>query len=139
MRPLILAAATFLFGCSSSVAPDTPRVLGTIIGYSPDDPEIETTVSGRLLTVQVTTYGNGCYSSAGTEVSVRGLEATLTPYDYEPGCATRDLIRVRHTATVQFEEGGTARIRVRGLDVSDRSAEDMVGDTVTVERTVTLR
>jgi hypothetical protein len=92
--------------------------------------------------VAVTTYGDGCHRRGDTEVRVTGLVATVTPYDYTalPGTpCTRQLVSMRHTAAVTFEQAGTAQIQVRGLDGSTRHAANLVGDTLVVERTVPVR
>lgn len=138
MRLLLVVSFGLLSGCSSSTEPTATRVLGTIIGFNADDPQISVVVDGRAARVTVLTYGNGCFSAAGTDVEVNRLEATVAPYDYDPGCNQRDLRQVEHTATVHFDEAGTAQIYIKGLDVSRLSSSNPVGDTVMVERTVMI-
>ena len=87
----------------------------------------------------VLTYGNRCFSAADTEVRIAAQEAVVTPYDRDPGCPERDLKQIEHSATVRFTEAGDYRILVRGIDASTRSSINLVGDTVVVVRTVTIR
>ena len=123
----------------AGAATDRVRQLGEIKGYNNDDPRIEISTSGRTVQVVVTTYGDGCLSKGDTEVRVEGLEADITPYDYTapPGSVcTRQLVSVRHTATVTFSGAGEATIRIHGIDASKRSAANMRGDRIVVERKV---
>ena len=155
MRWGMLALFAFLLGCvalttepeSLGTAPDhgddpnRVRVLGSIAGYNNDDPRIEFVPGNGSVLVRVTTYGDGCHSKGETEVRVDGMEALVTPYDYTapPGTVcTRQLVSTIHEATVQFPGSGTARVRVRGLDRSRMSTQNMIGDTITVERSVVI-
>lgn len=140
MRLITLALLAAALGCSSTTEPDQIQVLGTIMGFNQDDPRIEVTADGRVVTVRVTTYGNGCYSQGVTKTSVDGLEATITPLDRtvapSSNVACRSiLLSFTHEAELHFDASGTARILVRGLDASTASAGNR-GATVTVERTV---
>lgn len=138
---LSICAALGMLACSSSTAPESQhqRVLGVIAGYSFAGTEPTIEVNGRWVTVTVYTFGNGCYSALDTEVRVVGLEAFVTPYDANPGCFTRDLKAVPHQAVLHFSAPGTARINLRGIDRTTRNSQNMVGDTITIQRTVELR
>jgi len=132
-----------LTGCTGATGPDRLRVLGEIKGYNSGDPQILIVLQeGRRVDVSVTTYGGGCHSQGETEVDIQGLTVTVTPYDYTAlpgtGC-TRQLVAFTHRAFVQFRNSGTARVRVRGLDAGNRSAGNLLGDTLVVEQVVEVR
>jgi hypothetical protein len=117
------------------------RVLGSIAGYNNDDPRIDLVPGNRSVLVRVTTYGDGCHSKGETEVQVDGMEALVTPYDYTatPGTVcTQQLVSSIHETTVPFSGSGTALLRIRGLDRSRMSAQNMIGDTIVVERSVVV-
>ncbi len=149
MRGALLAFSALLLGCAAigtetddGTRPDAVRVMGEIKGYNNDDPRIEIVPGTRSALVRVTTYGGGCHSRGDTEVRVDGMVATVTPYDYTapPGTVcTQPLISFIHEANISFPSSGTALIRVRGIDRSTRSAQNMIGDTITVERSVEVR
>jgi hypothetical protein len=68
---------------------------------------------GTGFTVQVTTYGNGCYRKGETEVAVSGNVATVTPWDYVDlgaGACPDILLTFVHEATVAFPEAGSASV-----------------------------
>jgi hypothetical protein len=120
---------------------DRVRMLGAIAGYNNDDPRITIAATGRTVVVEVTTYGGGCHSRGETEVSRTGMTAEIVPYDYTapPGTpCTMQLLSFRHTAAIEFDQAGTATIRVRGIDGSSRSAQDVGGTEIVVERKVVL-
>lgn len=122
--------------------PDRVRVLGAIKGYNSDDPRIEVSAAGRTVRVIVTSYGGGCHSRGDTEVSVSGLTADVTPYDFTAPAGTPctlPLLSFRHEAEIRFDRGGTALIRVHGIDASTRNAQNMEGTRIVVERQVELR
>jgi hypothetical protein len=63
------------------------------------------------------------------------------PYDYTapPGTpCTRQLVSFEHRATIEFDRSGTATIRVRGIDRRTKSAQNMSGTAIVVERQVVL-
>ena len=91
--------------------------------------------------ITITTYGDGCHRIGETNVEVHGLEAVITPYDHTapPGTpCTRQLVTMNHEARVTFDDSGTARIIILGLDHRTLSASNMAGDTVRVERTLEI-
>jgi hypothetical protein len=107
--------------------------------YLVDDQEARVEVPARVnagadFQVNVTTYGGGCERQGETEVSVsQGTRmADVTPYD-ETNVAAEvctDILKMfSHTATVRFEQPGTAVVRVHGLRLQDKAP-------VTVTRTV---
>jgi hypothetical protein len=140
MRRYALAGLLpLLVGCSLATEPEHRLVLADIAGYHVGDPFVEVTSSGSSATVRVTTFGSSCNARGVTEVRVEGLTATVEPYNYAPPAGTpcpRDLRSFIHEATVQFDRSGDARILVRGLDARSRSAANLTGDTLTVERWV---
>jgi hypothetical protein len=151
-RGSAVAAAIIAAACTSAmdaepdphgagVGFDRVRVLGEIAGYNQDDPRITVVASGRTVLVEVTTYGGGCHSKGETEVSRSGMTADVVPYDYTapPGTVcTQPLLSFRHTAAIEFDRAGTATIRVRGVDRRTKSAQNMTGSEIVVERTVVL-
>lgn len=136
----ILLLGVFAAACSSAAEPDRVRVMGSIAGYVEGDPHVEVVAATGVVTVRVTTYGNGCYSQGPTEVIVNGREALVTPWDYTlTGTACIDILRVlTHVITVPFGAPGPARIMVRGLDLSRASATAPRGDTILVAYPVTV-
>lgn len=147
MRCSIAVTLLLLAGCSlsteSPLSEPAPRlVLAAIAGYFAEDPVVEVASSGRTAHVRVRTYGSSCNALGTTDVRVEGLTATVTPYNHAPPPGSpcpRDLRIFVHEATVDFASTGSARILVRGLDARTRSATNLVGDTLTVERVVELR
>lgn len=143
MRHWMFIGVVFLFGCPATTGtePDRRRVLADIAGYYENDPFIEITPSEWSARVAVSTFGSSCNAKADTEVRVDGLTATIVPYNYAPPAGTpcpRDLRAFVHEVTVRFPRSGTARIRVRGRDARSRSATNLEGDTITVERSVRI-
>lgn len=137
----LLMLVPLLVACSALTGADRVRVLGAIAGYLDGDPQVTIQQDGRTITVLVTTYGGGCHTQGETEVVIDGLMATVTPYDYTatPGTGCTDqLLSFEHRAVVQFPSGGTAQLRIRGIDRRGRSETNMVGDTLVVTRTVAI-
>lgn len=117
------------------------RVLAEIAGYHAGDPFVEVRLAGMAARVAVTTYGSSCNAKADTEVSLQGLTATVVPYNFAPPHGTscpRDLRAFVHEVTIPFSRSGAAQIRVRGIDRRTRSAANLIGDTITVERSVSI-
>jgi 3,4-dihydroxy-2-butanone 4-phosphate synthase len=90
--------------------------------------------AGASFQVNITTYGGGCERQGETEVSVSQQTriADVTPYDETNVAAevcTQELKMFSHTATVRFEQPGTAVVRVHGVRLQDNAP-------VTVTRTV---
>lgn len=93
---------------------------------------------GQLFTVSVTTYGGGCTEKGETKVEVEALRAEVRPYDYDTsplGHDCDDMLRIyEHTATLSFEEIGTAEVVFYGLK---KGAGGVTQTTVT--RTLEVR
>jgi hypothetical protein len=118
------------------------RVVGAIKGYNQDDPRIEVSTQGRIVRLAVTTYGGGCHAQGETQVVVSGLTADVTPYDYTAPSATictAQLVSFRHDVVISFDRGGTAVIRVHGIDAGTRTAQNPEGTKIVVERRVELQ
>lgn len=128
--PAFLAAALLAVACSSPSAEPlrdgreseaAARQQPSYIAHpgAAADVEVPATVrAGEPLTVQVVTFGNGCNAVGGTDVVVRALEADVLPWDLDHSSEKvdcPDLLRTfRHSATVRFEQPGTATVRVNG-------------------------
>lgn len=139
MRFGVSIVGLLLLTACSVTEPGSQRVLGTIIGFDENDPQITVSADGSRVTATIATYGNGCYSVAETDVEVSGRTATITPFDRDPGCLQRDLKVLEHVVRIEFPSAGTATIRVKGLDKSNLGAADLDPDTVVVERSVDLQ
>lgn len=140
MRPRAVVAAAalavVLSACHILAGPDEVRRMGSIAGYTSDDPRVTLVQVGRRVDVSVISYGGGCERQGDTEVVVTGLEAMVTPFDFTDADAqvcTDILKSFDHKASIEFPTGGTATIRVRGL-----SLVWGVADTIVVTREVTL-
>jgi hypothetical protein len=138
MRLAIAVVSTVLAACSSATEVNQNRVLGVITGYG-EGPIVEAAVNGRLVSLTVLTYGTRCYSLADTEVRVNGLTVQVLPFDFNPGCPERDLHPIEHKASFEVKGSGFLQLMVRGIDASTRSATNVVGDTITVERSITVQ
>lgn len=114
------------------------RVPGIIAGFSAEDPHVRVDQQGRTVSIELVTYGSGCYRKGDSEVAVEGLQANVRPYDYAPPPGTpctRDLVSFAHTAVVEFEGKGIAHIYIHGLTTED----DPQGEPITVELTVPIQ
>jgi hypothetical protein len=71
---------------------------------------------GERFAVNFYTFGGGCVSRGRTELSIRGLEATIAPYDVHSGAGTctDEIAFLDHTIWLRFDLEGTATIRVHG-------------------------
>lgn len=137
-RLFLGVAAAVLVSCSSGTEVERVRVPGTIAGYFGGDPQITINQQGRTVSIHVVTYGPGCYRKGETEVEVEWLEANVRPYDDSPvagSLCTRDLVSFDHTATLEFDLSGTARIFVHGLTTES----DPYGEPITIELTVPIQ
>lgn len=127
--------------CSSTTEPPgEERRPGLILGFNHGDPQIvmpDTVQAGTGFTVQVSTYGNGCYRKGETEVAASGNVVTITPWDYVDlsagGCPDL-LLTFVHEATVAFPEPGSASVVIVG-----RSGGSMGEEPVEVTREVVVR
>jgi hypothetical protein len=141
MKRFSFAALAFLTlaGCEGLTGPDYARRLA-VIELTEGDPvkvEVPATVTrGVAFEVAITTYGGGCVRQGDTDAEVRGLTATVEPYqlvvaDKDVVC-TQELRTFRNVAQLRFDQAGTGRIRFYGVS---RTA----GGTITVERTVVVQ
>ena len=94
------------------------RVVGTIDAGGTLNQVIEapsTVPVGQSFSITVSTFGNSCVSPAGAEVTVKGLVATITPYDVIADETCLDyLMPYPRTLQLRFGQAGTATIRVNG-------------------------
>lgn len=92
------------------------RVFGTVEYYGePAQVKVPSSVGrGQPFVVTVVTYGGDCTEKGETKVEVEGTRAEVRPYDYDISSPDRDCtdeLRLHeHTATLSFEETGTAEI-----------------------------
>jgi hypothetical protein len=140
MRILRLLACTSLFAAAAcpgitGLAERWERQPAYLIDHETARVGVPAQVNaGADFQVNVTTYGGGCERQGETEVSVSqpARTADVTPYDETNVAAeacTQELKMFSHTATVRFEQPGTAVVRVHGRRLQDRAP-------VTVTRTV---
>lgn len=117
-RALWPAALMVLAGCGPE------EVLGRVSAVeAPDTVEVE-----QRFGVIVTTWGpNGCWRKERTDVTVRGLTATIAPYDVDTGgMCTHAPVEITHTAELSFAQTGVGVIRVRGRDGTGRELSVVV-------------
>ena len=129
------ALAAALGACESVADPETPDELDGLVREpsllagavdSPNRIELADTVAVNTpVPIVVPTGGGGCIRQGDTESTVSGLTADVRPYDYFPPrsadvVCTADFRVLRHTATLQFSQRGTATVRVHGRLSPDR-------------------
>ncbi|MEM7734213.1 MAG: hypothetical protein AAF267_00320 [Deinococcota bacterium] len=91
----------------------------------------EAVARGQDFEVKVTTYAHTCRERARTDVTIQDMTAVITPYDYEvtypDGTICNPVISsFEHTATLRFDQVGTATITVRGYSDVQEQAIDVV-------------
>jgi hypothetical protein len=96
---------------------------------------------GESFTATVRTVGrNGCWSSAGEDVSVDGLSATIVPFDStgqrEDVACTMALTSLLHEVGLSFGEAGEAVVRVEGRRVIGREGSE--SEPMSLVSTVTV-
>ncbi|MEM6430985.1 MAG: hypothetical protein AAF708_17240 [Deinococcota bacterium] len=96
----------------------------------------ETAMRGEAIQLTLNTYGS-CTTPARTEVQIKGLEAIVTPYDtVSRGTSTSPcplgIRTLEHTATLTFNQVGTATVTVRGRN-------NFRGNVIRVTRAVTIQ
>jgi hypothetical protein len=81
--PLVAAAllASGLAACSGSLTDSRERVVGTIDTIGDDSPLVAYRSADGIV-VEVTTFGNGCYTKGETDARVQDGRWIVTPYDY---------------------------------------------------------
>jgi hypothetical protein len=128
------AAAALLAACSI-VGPDEREQLG-LIQVLPAWPAEVTVpaaaVRGEPFTVTVVTQVGGCVNGGPTRVRTRGLTADVRPYDVHNGgrVCPADIGWAEHTATLTFDQPGTATINFHGRVYP--------GEVATIARTITI-
>ena len=117
------------------------RVLGTFWDEESETVTLPSEATrGEPFEVQVRTVGDGCTEPGETEVEVRGLEVSITPFDYQTIPASNSACpayakELVHTTSLILEQSGTATITFYGQN-SDYSSPERL---MTIERTVTVR
>jgi hypothetical protein len=118
---VFFAASPLLLGCrqAATASPPTAQIaIGTIDAGGTLDHVITGPTTGSVgerLLLTVSTFGNACIAEAGADVVVRGLEATVTPYDQEYQGVCAEILKANpRTVAVVFDQPGEARVRVRG-------------------------
>jgi len=127
MRGLVVAVAVSSASgaCGTNGDSDVVVDLGVIADYNTGEASIEHPTVVRVGDdVTITVNTTGCYDCTQlerTDVSVNGLETSIWPYDRTRlGLCGDCLTDFPHAVTVQFEEPGTAVIRVFGYMAGDR-------------------
>lgn len=158
--PVLALAVAVAAGCTVTSGPGTETVRG-ILSFGPEgsggapataDPgrngalqgtlEVPDTARvGKSFTATVRTVGrNGCWSSAGEDVSVDGLTATIVPFDStgqrENVACTMALTSLLHEVELSFGEAGEAVVRVQGRRVIGREGSE--SEPMSLESTVTV-
>lgn len=135
-RFLLLAGMLVMFwGCATETGSQYRRAIG-YGGAGLSVIEIDAPVHAEQpVILTVITYGSSsCTEPDGAEMTMRGMEATITPYDRYPRerdvACTADRMPFPRPVVVTFPEAGDATIRVRV-----RTADD---DTMIYERTITV-
>ena len=126
------AALALLAACSIMGLDDRER-LGIIWPLEQHYPQVvvpQSAQAGQPFTVTVTTQGGGCLRIGPTRVRTRGMNAEVRPYDVHGGgnvCPT-DVRPFEHTATLYFDQPGTATVTFHGRG----------SPAVVITRTVTI-
>jgi anthranilate phosphoribosyltransferase len=130
------AAAALLAACSVTGSEAGER-LG-IIQMLPTHPAAVTLPTavgrGEPFEVTVISHGGGCVRQGPTRVRINGSTAEVRPYDIDSGnsVCTADVAEYEHTATLRFDQPGTATVRIIGTGYPGP-------ETITVTRTVTIQ
>jgi hypothetical protein len=77
---------------------------------------------GERFAVNFYTFGGGCTSRGRTELSTRGPEADITPYDIHSNdrICPSNVAFLDHTTWLRLDVAGAATIRVHGRVEDDR-------------------
>lgn len=123
----VFPLSALLAGCEGPSGPDRVLEPGIIVGAFEDDPQVALTTEGDSLTVEVTTYGDGCQSKGETRVTVDvdTRSATVAPFDWSAtgGTCTAILNSFDHAVTLDLEGGGEWTIVVAGRDMQGQSVQ----------------
>ena len=123
LLPLLAVTLAFAASCRGSTEPEvvTTRIeVGTLASPSALALQAPDTVIATVaFDATILTTGDACVRAAGGEVTVRGLVATVTPYDmvYVGSSCAAWMVAVRaptRTVNVRFDVAGTATIRAVG-------------------------
>ena len=124
---LLAAAAGAVLGCGESVSGPAPARV--VVGVIEPGGSIQGALSGpttgavgESLTFRVTTWGSGCYWSAGAAVINQGLQMTVIPYDsVSSGGCTQQLRPLARDVVVVFDRSGDAVLRLQGTSLVGRN------------------
>ncbi len=118
IRSVCLVSSLALMACHSSTGTQEQRVIGTIDAGNTLERVIQAPAAasnGRSFAITVSTFGNSCVASAGADLTIDGLIATITPYDVIADGTCLDYLKPYPRALeLRFDGVGTATIRVRG-------------------------
>jgi hypothetical protein len=122
---LVVTSPNLLVGCGSAHSHTKVRIPGTI--------EIETAAEGKQsnlvaptmaqagkdFQITIHTFGGGCESKGGEEVTVSENTATVNVYDFTTATSlssvcTDPLLIFEHTVTLRFTKPGVATIKIVG-------------------------
>lgn len=139
----IMKAVRALAGCCAAAALaacsitglDGREELGIIWPLPEHHPQVvvpQAAQAGEPFTVTVNTQGGGCLRMGPTRVRTRGMNAEIRPYDVHDGgrVCPMDVIPFEHTATVRFDQPGTATLSFH--------ARGTAGAEVVITRTVAI-
>lgn len=116
---LVIGSIVGSWSCSRNVTGvERQRVLAYIAGYGSDSASIRVEIDGRHLTVEVDTYGDGCFEVGDTEVSQTGSVARIVPFDVvrmvKGGGCTSELRTFVHGVDVVFDQDAPWTLEVVG-------------------------
>lgn len=135
---LAVLASLLVAGCESPTGVRTGFTPAEVVMGTRDDSFIVVALTDRRVHVSFTSYGGGCESLHEVRSTVEGAIAVLEPINRytipKSNVCTRELGIYQHQLVLQFPEGGTATIRLRGR--SGGSMEAPV--TMTLEKVVVL-
>ena len=127
LRSLLTIGCAALVACQESATGPTPaRVVvgiiepGGLVQGALSGPT--TGAVGEPLTFRVTTWGSGCYWSAGAAVINQGLQMTVIPYDsVSSGACTEQLRPLARDVVIVFDRSGDAVLRLQGTSLVGRN------------------
>jgi hypothetical protein len=114
IRTAIVGVPAIFFACASPT--DTGmEILGTITGYSDDDPRITINVMNSVIETEVMTYGGGCYTFGRTEATLDDEASRIDVFPY-------DVVRELARPVLEYStRSGTPHQRRSSMRVSTRS------------------
>jgi len=142
----LFPALVLLAACEPATGP-TPleeRIIGVIAVAGDTTTKVlvvpDSARAGTGFQVTVTTFGNGCDRAGEVEVEMRGLVATLHPYDYtrrDAAACDPAVRRFPRSTTLTFAERGDALVRVQGRRIGPGTPPG--GAMIQIERSVRVR